>query len=110
MTRVFVFPSDEAGILGTRYGSRAVRTYGAVYGAGVGRTGDAYALPVKRNPAKALTLAEIAEHIHVFRAYAHAHPALTFDVQGFSDALAPLFRGAPDNVLLPAGWRTEAAA
>ena len=44
---IFVFGSNLAGRHGAGAALYAARKYGAKYGVGVGRTGDAYALPTK---------------------------------------------------------------
>lgn len=123
MTSIFVFGSNLAG----RHGAGAALTarlyHGAVYGHGIGRTGNAYAIPTKdgrpgtpnlRDPAATLPLNQIAIYVQDFLKYAHANPNLTFDVTrigcglaGYTDSqIAPLFKGAPNNCNLPEGWKS----
>lgn len=110
---IFVFGSNLAGRHGKGAALHARQHYGAVYGVGVGRTGNAYAIPTKDGQLRTLPIPTIAGHVTTFMAYAHAHPELTFEVTrigcglaGYSDhQIAPLFRGAPTNCVLPEGWR-----
>lgn len=109
---IFVFGSNEAGRHGAGAALFARRHHGAVYGVGRGRTGNAYALPTKDGRIRTLPLEAIAANVDEFIRYARANPALTFTVTrigcglaGYSDAqIAPLFRSAPANCILPAGW------
>ncbi len=73
-----------------------------------------YAIPTKDESLKTLPLHAIDRHVSEFLAYATEHPELRFQVTrigcglaGYKDAqIAPMFRGAPENCLLPHGWRT----
>jgi hypothetical protein len=112
--RIFVFGSNLAGVHGAGSAKAAAQKHGAKRGVGVGPTGNAYAIPTKATwRSKALTLMEIQTYVWDFIVYARQHPSLTFDVvrigcglAGYEDAqIAPLFKGAPDNVNLPFGWR-----
>ncbi len=112
---IFVFGSNLAG----RHGKGAAKTardkYGAVYGVGVGRTGNAYAIPTKGVTLKPLQLHHIGEYVEAFLEYARRHPTLTFYVTAIGTGLAgyrpeqiaPLFRAAPKNCILPKGWRYQ---
>ena len=112
MTEVFVFGSNKQGRHGSGAALHARKKYGAVYGTGIGHTGDAYGIPTKSDPYTTLTLMEIDEYVGVFLMYAVAHPELTFRVTrvgcglaGYTDSdIAPMFRNAPDNCILPKGW------
>jgi hypothetical protein len=112
--RIFVFGSNLAGVHGKGSAKAAATLHGAERGIGVGRTGNAYAIPTKASWRQgAMSLASIGVYVDGFIEYATAHPELTFDVvrigcglAGYEDAdVAPLFRGAPENVVLPFGWR-----
>ncbi len=114
--RIFVFGSNLAGLHGAGSARAAAEFHGAAYGVGVGRTGNAYAIPTKDEAVRfSLPLPVIAGHVRTFLAYATAHPELTFDVvkigcglAGFTELeMAPLFAGAPANVNLPSGWRAS---
>jgi len=85
---------------------------GAELGRGEGMAGQSYALPTKATPAESLSLSEVQDHVQTFLAFARRHPSLRFLVTkvgcglaGFSEAeIAPLFKEAPDNCLLPGTW------
>ncbi len=110
---IFVFGSNLAGIHGAGAARFARQFYGAVNGVGRGPTGDAYAIPTKDLNIDTLPLDWIAFHVGEFINYAKDHPLLRFNVTrigcglaGYTDAdIAPLFGDAPDNCLLPEGWR-----
>lgn len=113
-TEVFVFGSNLKGIHGKGSALHAREKYGAQLGVGVGRTGDAYAIPTKETPYKNLTLDQIRPHVEDFLQYSRIRQNLIFDVvaigcgnAGFKpEQIAPMFKGAQDHVILPAGWRT----
>jgi hypothetical protein len=107
------------GVHGAGSAREALDKHGAKWGEGVGPTGNAYAIPTKATPrGPVLSLYEIARHVTHFKLYAGMSEWQTFDVvkvgcglAGYSEEqIAPLFRGAPDNVNLPEGWREIAAA
>lgn len=110
---IFVFGSNLAGRHGKGAALHARSVHGAVYGVGVGRTGQAYAIPTKDAQLRTLPIQQIARHAAAFLEYARAHPELEFQVTrigcglaGYKDQdIAPLFAGAPENCLLPEGWR-----
>jgi hypothetical protein len=112
---IFVFGSNLAGRHGKGAALDARFKYGAVYGVGVGRTGNAYAIPTKDASICTLPLSTIAKHVHEFIVYAKQHPELQFMVTRIGCGLAgyqenqisPLFREAPDNCELPEGWRSR---
>lgn len=109
---IFVFGSNLAGRHGKGAALTAKVTYGAQYGVGVGRTGNAYAIPTKDASLKTLPLKTIQTYVSQFIDYAKAHPELQFYVTrvgcglaGYTDAqIAPMFKGAPENAPLPKGW------
>lgn len=115
MNVIFVFGSNEQGFHGAGSALEAVKNWGARMGVGRGRTGNAYALPTKRTPYKALSLAEIEKNVKEFLAYAIEHPELKFVVvrvgcglAGYQDyQIRPFFRDAPSNCHLPVGWRSS---
>lgn len=110
---IFVFGSNLAGRHGAGSAKEARLRHGAEYGVGLGRTGNAYAIPTKDRALRVLPLLEIHKFVGMFIAYAAAHPELTFNVvkigcglAGYSEGqVSPMFRHAPDNVNLPEGWR-----
>lgn len=109
---IFVFGSNLAGRHGKGAALCARRQHGAEYGVGVGRTGQAYAIPTKDTQLQTLSLSVIASYVADFLDYARNHPELTFNVTrigcglaGYSDhEIAPLFEGAPTNCILPGEW------
>lgn len=110
--RIFVFGSNKKGVHGAGTAKLAVEQYGAKFGVGEGRTGDAYAIPTKDTPYKRRRLAEIQASVDTFLEYARAHPELEFLVvrigcglAGFTDdEMAPLFEGSPDNCSFDPLW------
>ena len=72
-----------------------------------------YAIPTKDHALRTLPLYDIREHVNTFIDYAKASPGLTFLVTrigcglaGYQDEeISPMFKDAPENCVLPAGWR-----
>lgn len=111
---IFVFGSNEDGRHGKGAALIARNRFGAVYGVGRGRTGNAYAIPTKHGrPLRSLPVAAFAPRIAEFIEYARSNPNLTFFVTrvgcglaGHADAhVAPLFASAPSNCSMPSDWR-----
>lgn len=100
---IFVFGSNLAGRHGSGAARVAVLQYEARYGVGVGRTGNAYAIPTKGFNLETLPVAEIAAHVGKFAEYARANPGTLFQVTcigcglaGYKHSeIAPLFRDVP---------------
>lgn len=90
----------------------ALKEHGAVYGQGIGRQGQSYAIPTKDADLRTLPLRMIALYVADFLAYAREHPDLEFQVTaigtglaGYRDCdIAPMFRDAPNNCEMPEGW------
>jgi hypothetical protein len=109
---IFVFGSNLAGRHGKGAALFARANHGAVYGQGVGRTGNSYAIPTKDAKLQTLPLPTIRSYILDFLDYAKAHPELTFNVTrvgcglaGYTDQdIAPLFAGHPANCNMPPEW------
>ncbi len=99
---VFVFGSNLAGRHGKGAALHAKREHRAVHGVGVGRTGNAYAIPTKDAALRTLPLSGIMGYVLEFLRYAKAHPDLRFEVTrigcglaGYTDAqMAPMFADA----------------
>ena len=110
--KILVFGSNLLGIHGAGAAYDAMKQYGAVYGQGIGLQGDSYGLPTKQTPAITLPINEIAKHVQEFMQFATKNPEMVFQVTrvgcglaGYTDTdIAPLFKGAPDNCILPTGW------
>lgn len=113
---IFVFGSNLAGRHGKGAALCAKNSHGAVYGVGVGRTGNAYAIPTKDERIRTLPLARIAPYVAEFLDYARANPELEFEVTKIGCGLAgyreheikPMFADAPMNCHLPDWWRSNA--
>lgn len=111
--QVFVFGSNKLGMHGAGAAKHAWKFWGAVYGCGEGMRGHSYAIPTKKTPYVRLTIEQIAEGVGRFVAFARQHPEYRFiltrvgcGLAGFSDEeIAPLFRGLPNNVDIPEGWK-----
>lgn len=112
MSTIFVFGSNLAGRHGKGAALTARTCFGAEYGIGEGRTGNAYAIPTKDGYLRVRTISNIARSVKRFIEYANAHPELEFNVTrigcglaGYADnQIAPLFKGAPSNCQLPDSW------
>ncbi len=112
MTEIFVFGSNLAGRHGAGAALHARQHHGAVYGKGIGRQGNSFAIPTKGFKLEVLPLDHIEKEVAVFIAYAECHPELTFNVTAIGTGLAgykheqmaPLFREAPKNCRLPGEW------
>lgn len=112
---IFVFGSNLAGRHGKGAALCAKNSHGAEYGVGVGRTGDAYAIPTKDEILRTLPLNMIEKYVTEFLDYARKHPELEFEVTKIGCGLAgyrecdisPMFIDAPTNCHLPDGWRAE---
>ena len=70
-------------------------------------------VPTKDREIRTLPLGEIQGYVNDFIGYTNAHPDLAFKVTrigcglaGYTDdQIAPFFAGAPENCILPKGWR-----
>jgi hypothetical protein len=114
-TEILVFGSNLAGRHGKGAALAAVQQYGAIYGQGHGRQGNAYAIPTKgfgvgaRGTMPTLPLPMIQYFCRVFLDHARACPGDTFRVTPIGCGLAgykppqiaPFFNYAPINVILP---------
>jgi hypothetical protein len=109
---IFVFGSNLAGRHGAGAAKIARSRFGAEFGVGQGRTGDAYAIATKNANLCTLTIDDVRYGVDGFLEYARAHLELRFFVTrvgcglaGLADAdIAPMFRGAPDNCDFPEEW------
>lgn len=109
MTEIFVFGANRAGRHGKGAALWARQHRGAIYGQGEGRQGNSYAIPTKDERLRSLPLDEIRKHVETFLEYTRANPDLRFQLTpigcglaGYShEQIAPMFVGAPRNVLMP---------
>jgi hypothetical protein len=109
MAEIFVFGSNLAGRHGKGAALEAKQKHGAITGRGFGLQGDSYAIPTKDENLRTLPLSRIERFVHGFLADAADRPDLTFrltaigcGLAGYTPAdIAPMFRDAPANVILP---------
>lgn len=97
MKSIFVFGSNLAGRHGKGAALHAKNYFGAEYGIGKGRTGDAYAIPTKDSRLRTLALWEIEIYIQEFFEYALHHPDLQFTLTRVGCGLA----GYTDEDMIP---------
>lgn len=106
---VFVFGSNLAGRHGGGAARIAVEKFGAIWGQGVGKQGQCYAIPTMQGGVET-----IKPYVDEFVEYAQKHTDEKFlvtrigcGIAGFSDEeIAPLFSEATkiSNIYLPSGW------
>lgn len=109
LDQIFVFGSNEAGIHGAGAAKTACQLFGAKHGIGTGPTGRCYAIPTKDHNLKTLPLEVIYEEVERFLHYASNQIILEFLVTPIGCGLAgytpkdiaPMFKDAPKNVVLP---------
>lgn len=109
MSEIFVFGSNLAGRHGKGAALCALKEHGAIYGRGVGPQGNSYAIPTKSINLETFSLLVISNYVKVFILYAKDNPELVFNLTpigcglaGYKpEQIAPMFKGAPDNVKLP---------
>jgi len=110
---IFVFGSNLAGVHGAGAARYARLHRGAIMRQGVGLQGQSYGIPTKDLNINTLELKYIAQYVIHFIAFAKEHPEMTFNVTrigcglaGYTDIqIAPLFKGAPENCILPIEWK-----
>jgi hypothetical protein len=106
---VFVFGSNLAGRHGKGAALWARQHRGAVYGQGIGRQGNSYAIPTKDKNLKTLPLETIRKHVERFLFAAIMDPDTSFELTPIGcglagyrpEQIAPMFKDAPSNVALP---------
>ncbi|TFC02629.1 A1S_2505 family phage non-structural protein [Cryobacterium mannosilyticum] len=104
---VFVFGSNAAGWHAGGAAATALERFGAIWGEGHGLHGQSYAIDTMSG------FETLAAEAAVFLGFAAEHPELRFlvtevgcGIAGYSPAeVAPLFRGAGANVVLPERFR-----
>lgn len=110
---IFVFGSNEAGIHGAGAALHARIEHAARIGQGFGYCGYSFAIPTKDHRIRTLKLTIIEAYVERFIDFAIDRNELKFNVtrigcglDGYTDNdIAPLFKFAPDNCILPDGWR-----
>lgn len=109
---VFVFGSNADGWHAGGAARAALERFGAVWGEGHGLHGRSYAIDTMSG------LAVIEEEVATFLEFAAEHPELRFlltpigtGIAGYEpEEIAPLFVGAPGNVVLPREFVSALAA
>lgn len=109
---VFVFGSNRQGRHGSGAALEAKLHWGAITGQACGRQGESYAIVTKELRAnyQPVTLDQIQRNVDEFLSYVKERTweefivtAIGCGLAGFKPAqIAPMFRGAPPNVFLPA--------
>lgn len=91
--------------------SEAVRSFGASRFEWWGRTGDGWAIPTHSSGGDPMELRKIRAFVQSFINYATRHPELRFKVTPLlgipKDVSRRLFRGSPENVILPEEWKRQ---
>lgn len=106
---VFVFGSNRAGRHGKGAALWARQNRGAIYGVGEGMQGNSYAIPTKDEHLRTLPLDQIRLHVEAFLDFARYRPDLRFQLTPIGcglagyrpEQIAPMFRDAPSNVIMP---------
>lgn len=114
---VFVFGSNLAGRHGKGAALWARQHHGAVYGQGEGRQGNSYAIPTKTVWIKTMPLDAIERYVARFLRYAATCPSEQFQLTPIGcglagyrpEQIAPMFKDAPANVILPAEFKINIA-
>lgn len=109
---ILVFGSNLRGAHGKGAAAFAHKAFGARYGCGVGLTGRSYAIPTKDASIQTLPLDIIRRYVQNFIHFANLNPDLDLVVTqvgcglaGYkANQIAPLFKDAPDNCILPTDW------
>jgi len=109
---VFVFGSNLAARHGGGAAKLAEQKYGASRSINEGMSGNSYAIPTKDKSIETLPLQIIDLYVDTFLNYAENHPEMQFFMTrigcvlaGYADSqIAPMFRGAPDNINFPEEW------
>lgn len=109
MTEIFVFGSNLAGRHGKGAALYAARKCGAIHGQGSGLQGNSYAIPTKDEYLRTISLQMVEYSVAIFKLFARGRPDLTFrltpigcGLAGYKpEQIAPMFKGAPANVILP---------
>lgn len=115
---VFVFGSNLAGRHGKGAALWARQHRGAIYGQGEGLQGNSYAIPTKDERLRTLSLNAIEPYVATFKGFADARPHMQFQLTpigcglaGYKPSqIAPMFKDAPANVILPQEFRECATA
>lgn len=114
MKVVNVFATDVDG-LHENVDEGLIRSWGVLAGNGEGPSGSGYAIPVYDSEGKVRPIEQMRGPIRRLIEYAQKNKNTMFVVprlgcvfMGYDDFdIAPYFASAPQNMRLPAGWRTH---
>lgn len=109
INEIFVFGSNLFGVHGAGAARQAFDQFDAVWGKGEGLQGRSYALPTKYSPRESLSIDDIKHYVHRFFECCNKNKDLVFlltpvgcGYAGYDiEEMAPLFKKAPSNVVLP---------
>ena len=112
---IFVFGSNRAGRHGKGAALTAKRKFGAIEGTGYGLQGKSFGIPTKDRRLSVLPLSAISSYCSKLIALAKETPDVIYFVTeigcglaGYSPKdIAPLFKGAPDNLELPISFHNH---
>lgn len=110
---VFVFGSNLAGVHGAGAAKVAHSLYNAVYGIGIGRVNQSYAIPTKDANIETLSLDIIKLYVDDFIKYSNENSYTNFFITrigcglaGYKDyQIAPMFIGCGINCDFPIEWK-----
>lgn len=105
---IFVFGSNVNGFHAGGAAREAMERWDAIWGAGYGLQGRAYAIPTMDHEMQTLSVDVIADHVTEFIGFASERPKMSFLVTAIGCGIArhdpadiaPLFVGATENVFL----------
>lgn len=114
---IFVFGSNLARKHHGGSAHHALENHGAIMDIGIGLCGNSYAIPTLDRKFQKLNLSEIAPHVADFVEFAISKPEWKFNIvaigcgiAGFKpEDIAPMFKDAPANCLLPDEFKTTNA-
>ena len=109
---IFVFGSNLSGIHGAGAARFALQHHGAIWGNGKGLQGNSYGIPTKDESIETLPLIVINVYVGEFLEFAEANEEMIFQVTrigcglaGYkNEDIAPMFKDAPFNCILPEEW------
>ena len=110
---LFVFGSNESGLHAGGAAHTAEVYWGARDGQGFGVAGFSFAIPTMDWRLSPLSLVEIEHYVKRFLAYVDQNPTTRFLITAIgtgicgysSEEIAPMFKDATNNCVLPDGWR-----
>ena len=110
--KIYVFETTVDGRHIKGNALKAFKEYGAEYGVGYGLQGSSFAIPVSDENLNTLSIPKLQKYIESFIKFAKHNSHLIFEVtrigcRYYEDReIAPMFKDAPQNCILPVGWRS----